>query len=64
LKEIASEAGMTLTEMALAWCLHQPQVSSAIIGATRIEHVEENARAGDIELPEDVLASIDAIAPA
>jgi len=64
LKDIAAEAGLTLAEMALAWCLHQPQVSSAIIGATRVEHVEENARAGDIELPEDVLAAIDSVAPA
>lgn len=64
LKKVATEAGLTLAEMALAWCLHQPQVSSAIIGATRVEHVEENASAGDIELPEDVLAAIDAVAPA
>lgn len=64
LKEVATEAGLTTAEMSLAWCLHQPQVSSAIIGATRVEHVEENARAGDIELPEDVLAAIDAVAPA
>ncbi len=64
LKEIATEAGLTLAEMALAWCLHQPQVSSAIVGATRVEHVKENARASDTELPEDVLAAIDSVAPA
>ena len=64
LKNIAAEAGLALAEMALAWCLHQAQVSSAIIGATKVEQVEANARAGDIELPEDVLAAIDAVAPA
>ncbi len=64
LKRIANEAGLTLAEMALAWCLHQPQVSSAIIGATKVEHIEENARAGDIELSEDVLAAIDSVASA
>jgi len=64
LKEIAAEAGLALAELALAWCLHQAQVSSAIIGATKVEHVEENARASDIELPEDVLTAIDTVAPA
>lgn len=63
LKTIADEAGLTLPEMALAWVLRRPEVSSAIIGATKIEHIEENVRASEIELTDDVLEAIDGIAP-
>jgi len=59
LKGIADDAGITLSEMALAWCLRLPDITSAIIGATKISHVEENARASDIVLAGDVLEAID-----
>ncbi len=59
LKGIADDAGLTLSEMALAWCLRLPDITSAIIGATKISHVEENARASDIVLAGDVLEAID-----
>jgi aryl-alcohol dehydrogenase-like predicted oxidoreductase len=49
LREIAEEAGLTLPELALAWCLRRPEITSAIIGATKVEHVEANAAAADIE---------------
>ena len=61
LKSIAEDAGLTLTEMALAWCLRRPEITSAIIGATRVSHVEENARAAEVVLAEDVLSAIDAV---
>lgn len=64
LKEIANQASITLTEMALAWCLRRPEVSSAIIGASKVEHVEQAAVAADIELSEDVIAAINRVAPA
>ncbi len=64
LEEVAQEAGLTLTEMALAWCLRRPEVSSAIIGASKVAHVERNAAAAEISLSEDVIAAIDRIAPA
>jgi aryl-alcohol dehydrogenase-like predicted oxidoreductase len=64
LEEIAARAGLTLPEMSLAWCLRRPEVSSAIIGATRPEHIEQNTAAAEIDLDEDVVAAIDAIAPA
>ncbi|UCF19673.1 MAG: aldo/keto reductase family protein [Gemmatimonadota bacterium] len=64
LKQIAETAGLSLPEMALAWCLRRPEVSSAIIGATKVEHVEQNAAAAEITLGDDVLAAIDQIAPA
>ena len=64
LKEIAEKAGLTLTEMALGWCLHRPEVTSAIIGASKIEHVEEAAAAADVELSDDVVAAINRVAQA
>ncbi|MGD8700415.1 MAG: aldo/keto reductase family protein [Gemmatimonadales bacterium] len=64
LKEIAARSGLTLAEMSLAWCLQRPEVSSAIIGATRPEHVEQNAAAAEIDLDEEVVAAINEVAPA
>ena len=61
LERLAGEAGFTLTEVALAWCLRRPAVSSVIIGATKIEHVEANVIASDIGLTEEVVASIDRV---
>jgi aryl-alcohol dehydrogenase-like predicted oxidoreductase len=57
--ELAREAGHSLAQVALAWVLRQPNVSSAIIGASRPEQVEENAKAADITLDEDLLRRID-----
>ena len=45
LKPIAEEAGLTLPQFALAWVLREPNVASAIIGASRPEQVRENCRA-------------------
>jgi aryl-alcohol dehydrogenase-like predicted oxidoreductase len=65
LKPIAAELGLTLSQLALAWVLRRPEVSSAIIGATRPEQVEENAHASGVTLDGPVLARIDeALAPA
>jgi aryl-alcohol dehydrogenase-like predicted oxidoreductase len=65
LKPIAAELGLTSSQLALAWVLHRPEVSSAIIGATRPEQVEENAKASGVTLDGPILARIDeALAPA
>jgi aryl-alcohol dehydrogenase-like predicted oxidoreductase len=50
---------MTMVDMALAWVLREPNVASAIVGASRPEQVHANAKASGIELSEDVLAAID-----
>ncbi len=63
LKSVAHAAGLTLPEMALAWCLIRPEVTSAIVGASRVEQIEQNAGAAELELTEDVVEAIDAIAP-
>jgi len=61
LKPIAEKAGLTMAQMALAWVLRLPVVSSAIIGATRPEQVDDNAAASGVKLSDDVLGAIDEV---
>lgn len=61
LTEIAGELGLTMGQLALAWALRLPQISSVITGATRPEHVESNVRAADTKIPADVMARIEEI---
>jgi aryl-alcohol dehydrogenase-like predicted oxidoreductase len=53
LKQLAIEFGLTLSQLAIAWTLRFPNVSSAIIGASRPEQVEENIQASGIRLKEE-----------
>lgn len=64
LAPMADDLGISLAELALAWCLREPNVASVIIGATRMEQLEENVRAVGVELPEDVVRAIDDLFPA
>lgn len=57
---IARELGLTLPQLALAWVLRRPEVTSAIIGATRPAQVEENAKASGVKLAPEVVARIEA----
>jgi aryl-alcohol dehydrogenase-like predicted oxidoreductase len=59
LRPVADEAGLTMSQLALAWVLRRPEVSAAIVGASRPEQVHENARAAGVELSADTLAAID-----
>ena len=59
LRPIAEQAGISLTEMALAWVLRRPELAAAIIGASRPEQVHANAAASGIDLSADVLEAID-----
>jgi voltage-dependent potassium channel beta subunit len=61
LKPIADELGITRAQLALAWVLRQPGVSSVITGATRASQVEDNAQAAEVTLSADVLARIDGV---
>ena len=56
---IAKQAGLTMAQLALAWVLREPNVSSAIIGASRPEQVTDNAKASGVALPADVLRAIE-----
>lgn len=58
---LATQRGLTLSQLALAWCLRKPAVSSVIIGASRPEQVVDNAGASGITLTEAELTEIDAI---
>jgi aryl-alcohol dehydrogenase-like predicted oxidoreductase len=59
LRPVADEAGLSMTELALAWVLRRSELASAIIGASRPEQVHANVKASGIELSEDTLAAID-----
>jgi aryl-alcohol dehydrogenase-like predicted oxidoreductase len=61
LRSVASEAGLSMPLLALAWVLRQENVSSAIIGASRSEQVDDNAAASGVMLPADVVSEIDGI---
>lgn len=58
---LSKEAGITMSQMMLAWVLRRPEVSSAIIGASRPEQIEENAKASGLKLSEEVVKQIDAL---
>jgi aryl-alcohol dehydrogenase-like predicted oxidoreductase len=61
LRSVASDAGLSMPQLALAWVLRQENVSSAIIGASRPEQVEDNAAASGVKLSADTLSEIDRI---
>jgi aryl-alcohol dehydrogenase-like predicted oxidoreductase len=61
LKPIAEEAGLTLPQFALAWVLREPNVASAIIGASRPEQVRENAHASGVIVDTQLFLRAEAI---
>ncbi len=61
LRPIAEEAGLTLSQLAIAWTLQNPNVSAAIIGATRPEQVTENVKAAGVQLDPAAMRRIDDI---
>lgn len=63
LRPIADSQGISLAQLALAWCLRRPGISSVIIGATRIEQLEENAKSIGVELPAESIDQIEKIFP-
>jgi aryl-alcohol dehydrogenase-like predicted oxidoreductase len=63
LKPLAAELDISMAQLAIAWCLRQPSVSSVIVGATRPSQLEDNCRASEIELPAEILQQIDDLFP-
>ena len=61
LKPIAADLGLTMAQMALAWVLRRPEVSSAIIGASRPKQIADNVRAVGVKLPQEALQRIDRV---
>ncbi len=63
LEPIAKELGATMSQLALAWCLKNPFVSTVITGASRVEQVHENMKAGEIaeKITSEIMERIDEI---
>jgi aryl-alcohol dehydrogenase-like predicted oxidoreductase len=59
LRPVAEGAGLTMPQLALAWVLRQPNLASAIVGASRPEQVRANASASGIKLDAQTLAAVD-----
>ena len=65
LKPVAARLGITMAQLALAWVLRDPNVSSAIVGASRPQQVDDNVKASGVIIPDEELKEIDRIlAPA
>lgn len=59
LKPIAADLGLTMAQLAVAWVLQNPNVASAIVGATRPEQVRDNVKAAGVKLDAEVMKRID-----
>lgn len=58
---IAEELGITAAQLAIAWCLASPDVSSVILGATSVKQLKENLAAADLAIAAEVKSRIDAL---
>jgi len=61
LRPLAEQAGLTMAQLAIAWVLQNPNVSSAIVGATRPEQLDDNVKAAGVRLDADLLKAIDEV---
>ncbi|SFN18362.1 MULTISPECIES: aldo/keto reductase family protein [Actinomadura] len=61
LKPVADDLGLSMAQLAIAWTLQNPNVSAAIVGASRPEQVADNVKAAGVKLEADVLKRIDDI---
>ncbi len=61
LRPLADQAGLTMAQLAVAWVLQNPNVASAIVGATRPEQLRDNVKASGVTLEADLLKAIDEV---
>ena len=63
LKQISDSLGVSLSQMAIAWCLKNPNVSTVILGASKVAQLEENLKSFDVvsKLTAEVMEKIDSI---
>ena len=61
LADLAADLNITIGQLALAWVLRRTEISSAITGATRPEHIEANVRAVEVDLSDEILMRIEEI---
>ena len=59
LKPVAEQAGLTMPQLAIAWVLQNPNVASALVGASRPEQLADTVKASGVRLDADTLAAID-----
>ncbi|GAA4768189.1 aldo/keto reductase [Stakelama sediminis] len=59
MEPIAKAHGVSMAQIALAWLLHQPHVTSVIMGAKRLDQLQDNLAAADVTLNDDQLAALD-----
>jgi aryl-alcohol dehydrogenase-like predicted oxidoreductase len=59
LKPIAESVDLSMSQMALAWVLQNPNISSAIMGATKPAQIKDNVKASGVQLPPEVMKAID-----
>jgi aryl-alcohol dehydrogenase-like predicted oxidoreductase len=64
LKPLANRVGRSVAQLAIAWTLRRPEVTSAIVGVRRPDQIESTAPAGDWRLPTDLIAEIERLLPA
>jgi aryl-alcohol dehydrogenase (NADP+) len=60
LTSLAEQRGISNAQMALAWLLHKPGVTSPIIGASKMRHLEEAVAAVDLQLTTEEIAALEA----
>jgi aryl-alcohol dehydrogenase-like predicted oxidoreductase len=58
---VADGLGITVAQLVIAWTVHQPGCTHALVGARKVRHAEENAQAGAVQLSEENLAAINGI---
>jgi aryl-alcohol dehydrogenase-like predicted oxidoreductase len=61
LKPLAESLGLTMAQFGLAWVLANPNVSSAIVGASRPDQITDNVKAVGIEIPSEIMTLVDQI---
>jgi len=59
LRELASQTGHTPGQLAIAWCLHRPGITTAIVGCRDEKQLFDNIKAGDIKLDADVISALE-----
>ncbi|HTV94247.1 MAG TPA: aldo/keto reductase family protein [Verrucomicrobiae bacterium] len=61
LQPLAAQAGISMSQLALAWVLRQSAVTSAIVGATSPAHVKDNAATASVKLDDELIAAVDRV---
>jgi len=61
LQPLAAEVHCSLAQLALAWCLRGRAVTSVIVGATKVEHVDDNLKAAELSVEPEIFEKLESI---